>query len=233
MPLGGAGLLGQAWGLSLCRAAPPIPDPSWVLLQMIRPGLGPPSPPLSGSSCPSTEQRSAAGRGRAADRRPRRPLVPTGGGTLPWRVRSGQGRAAPSLLVLTCAFLGPGCSPVRASLWVRLLLLGELGPCSLLYPRLSPPSVCTWYLGTPPQVLRHAGASPANRQPPLTWSWILQPFSGEDLEVGGGPFSPPTWASPLSLAPPVTMMTAGRRRRQRPQPLRPHSPLHQRRSPRR
>lgn len=137
---------GQAWGL-VCAMAP-IPDSSWVLLQMIRPGLGPPSPPLSGSSCPSTKLRSAAGRRRIADPRPRQPLVPTGGGTpSPGVCRPPcfqQGCWALPLVVLTCVCvwvclccLFPVCSQVLVSLWVRFLLWGSWGLGSLLYLRLS------------------------------------------------------------------------------------------------
>lgn len=71
-------------------------DPSWVLLQVTSPGPGPPSPPLSGSSCPSTKLRSAAGEGRAADPRPRQPPEPTGGGSFPGHMHTPCGAVWPS-----------------------------------------------------------------------------------------------------------------------------------------
>ena len=140
--------LGRARGL-VCALPPPIPDPSRLLLQMIRPGLGPPSPPLSGSSCPSTKRRSAAGGRRVADPRPRQPLVPTGGGTPSPGVcrppHSQQGRVALDLAVLTCVCVALSLpsrpcpfSGTCVSLVGQALASGELGPPSLLYPHPSP-----------------------------------------------------------------------------------------------
>lgn len=180
---------GQAWGL-VC-AMPPIPDSSWVLLQMIRPGLGPPNPPLSGSSCPSTKLRSAAGRRRVADPRPRQPLVPTGGGTpSPGVCRPPcfqQGCWALFLVVLTCcvgvSVLSLPClfSGTCLSLG-QVLALGELGPRLFALPPSLPLSPLTRLLPPVPPLsvpdpwghtptifssaLKHAGSSPGNLQAP-------------------------------------------------------------------
>ena len=146
--LAGPGGLGQG-GVGVACTVPSTPDFPWVLLQMTRLGPGPPSPPLSGSSCPSTKLRSAAERRRAADPSLRQCPVPTGGGPLPLALAQPQRACVPlPLLVLWLwvlgiflSFLGPiclsgTCLPVGQALGFR-----GVGAWLSLYPHLSPPAL--------------------------------------------------------------------------------------------
>lgn len=125
---------GVGVGVGLCCV--PHPNNCWVLLQMTRPGPGLPSPPLSGSSCPSTKLRSAAGRGGAADPRPRQSPVPTGGPPFPGHVHTPGNNP----LLFSDLFVCGGCVSQGACLSVGQALRWErLGPVSPLVAHLSPP----------------------------------------------------------------------------------------------
>lgn len=234
------------------------PDFPWVLLQMTRLGPGPPSHPLSGSSCPSTELRSAAERRRAADPSLRQPPVPIGGGPLP------LARSQPSGTVwlypwwfsglcvwgMFLSFLSLSVSQALVSLWVRHLVLGVLGPgcCFTLICPLHPshPSLLpTWPLSTwpPPTPGTHALFPPwCSSLPapcleiPKTRSLHLLNFAalclGRSLRWEA-PSSCPSGLYSFPLSPPVTTMTAGRRRRPCPQLPSPRNLLPPRRRPRR
>lgn len=184
------------WGVCAMTS---IPDPSWVSLQMISPGPGPPSLPLSGSSCPSTKLRSAAGKGRAADPRPRQRPEPTGGDPLP------QAYAHPA--VGLCGPL-PGHSDLCICGYVCLsrhlplhgsgTWFGGLGPGSPLY-RLSPSLPVTSSVSPVPPF---APECPSTPDPPLP---TLYPLSAPLLwggASGGKPLSP----LPLELPPPVCLL---------------------------
>lgn len=132
---------GSVWESGVVCATPSLPDDTCVLLQMTRPGPGPRSPLLLGSSCPSTELRPAAAEGeRAVGPRPRQRPGPTGG--------------APLLRACT----PPGLSAGRSLLWLAVKVwvhlsvpvfvlalsisqvrgLRGLGSGSWFYPHLSP-----------------------------------------------------------------------------------------------
>ena len=126
-------------GGGIC-AGPSTTDAPWASLQTTRLGPGPPSPPLSGSSYPSTKLRSAAEGGRVVDPRPRQCPGPTGGASLPLaRPQPGRGSVAcgggGGLSVCPALAL---VSPALVFLWIRNLVLGALGPGPPLC-RLSPP----------------------------------------------------------------------------------------------
>lgn len=148
-----------------------------------------------------------------------------------------------SVLSLPCLFSGT-CLSLG-----QVLALGELGPRLFALPPSFPLSPLTRLLPPgPPSVC--LSLTPGDTHPPFSpqHSNMLDPhleicrplapqvefcscFLGR-TQRREAPSCPPG-PDPFPPFPPVTMMTAGRRRRWCPQPLRPHSPLHLRRRPHR
>lgn len=220
-------------GGGIC-AGPSTTDAPWASLQTTRLGPGPPSPPLSGSSCPSTKLRSAAEGGRVVDPRPRQCPGPTGGASLPLaRPQPGRGSVAcggGGSVCLSC--LGPclsrPCLPVDQELGFR-----GVGAWPSALPPV-PSSSATW---PPPAVPDTVSSSVL--QPPEVPRPCSPPESNfAALSLGRSrtweaPASCPPGLEPFSLSPPVTMMTAGSRRRPCLRPLSPHSPCAPRSRPHR
>lgn len=248
------GGLGQG-GVGIAYTVLSTPGFPWVLLQMTRLGPGPPSPPLSGSSCPSTKLRSAAERRRAADPSLRQCPVPTGGGPFALHMHNPSGTVwrypwwfsglwvGDISVLLGPVCLSGACLPVGQALGFR-----GVGAWLSRYPHLSPPALppvssAHWPLsawspltpGTHTLFPPRCSSLPAPRlEIPKTCSLHLLNFVALCLGSSLGweaPSSCSSWFYSFPLSPPVTTMTAGRRRRPCPQLPSPRNLLSPRKRP--